>query len=127
MGARVPIMLTSRSDPEASRLTLLHARHPCQPAQARQISAMSAARLLTLNAGSSTLKFAVYELPRDLIAAGVLAYGFHGLSYDYIASVLRAQDGPRAGGRAIVLHLGSGVSLCAACSPRTMEPCPARS
>lgn len=55
----------------------------------------------------------LYALPRDLIAEGVLAYGFHGLSYDYIAGVLRAQDGPRAGGRSIVLHLGSGVSLCA--------------
>jgi acetate kinase len=55
----------------------------------------------------------LYALPRDLIDEGVLAYGFHGLSYEYIASVLRAQEGPDAGGRAIVLHLGSGVSLCA--------------
>lgn len=55
----------------------------------------------------------LYALPRDLIAEGVLAYGFHGLSYDYIAGVLRARDESRAGGRAIVLHLGSGVSLCA--------------
>lgn len=55
----------------------------------------------------------LYALPRDLIAEGVLAYGFHGLSYAYIASTLRAQEGPEAGGRAIVLHLGSGVSLCA--------------
>jgi len=55
----------------------------------------------------------LYALPRDLIDEGVLAYGFHGLSYDYIAGVLRQRDGPRAGGRAIVLHLGSGVSLCA--------------
>ena len=55
----------------------------------------------------------LYALPRDLIDEGVLAYGFHGLSYEYIASVLRAQDGPAAGGRAIVCHLGSGVSLCA--------------
>jgi acetate kinase len=55
----------------------------------------------------------LYALPRDLIAEGVLAYGFHGLSYDYIAGALRAQDGARAGGRAVVLHLGSGASLCA--------------
>ena len=55
----------------------------------------------------------LYALPRDLIDQGVLAYGFHGLSYDYIAGMLRAEDGPRAGGRAIVMHLGSGVSLCA--------------
>jgi len=55
----------------------------------------------------------LYALPRELVDEGVLAYGFHGLSYDYIASALRAQEGPEAGGRAIVLHLGSGVSLCA--------------
>lgn len=55
----------------------------------------------------------LYALPRDLIEEGVLAYGFHGLSYDYVAGVLRAREGPEAGGRTIVLHLGSGVSLCA--------------
>lgn len=55
----------------------------------------------------------LYALPRDLIDAGVLAYGFHGLSYDYISGVLQAQDGVRAASRTIVLHLGSGVSLCA--------------
>jgi acetate kinase len=62
----------------------------------------------------------LYALPRDLIDAGVVAYGFHGLSYDYIASVLLAQEGPEAGGRAIVLHLGSGVSLCALANGRSM-------
>ena len=54
----------------------------------------------------------LYALPRELIGEGVLAYGFHGLSYDYIAGVLR-DEAPQAGGRAIVLHLGSGASLCA--------------
>jgi acetate kinase len=55
----------------------------------------------------------LYALPRDLITEGVLAYGFHGLSFQYIAGVLRDQAPLDAGGRAIVLHLGSGVSLCA--------------
>lgn len=55
----------------------------------------------------------LYGLPRELIDEGVIAYGFHGLSYAYIAGVLRDQEGHDAGGRAIVLHLGSGVSLCA--------------
>ncbi len=55
----------------------------------------------------------LYALPRNLIEQGVIAYGFHGLSFDYISGVLRAHEGPRAGGRCIVLHLGSGVSLCA--------------
>lgn len=55
----------------------------------------------------------LYALPRELIAEGVLAYGFHGLSYEYIAGVLRDQAPADAGGRTIVLHLGSGASLCA--------------
>lgn len=55
----------------------------------------------------------LYALPRELTEEGVLAYGFHGLSYDYIASMLRERQGPAAGGRVIVAHLGSGVSLCA--------------
>lgn len=55
----------------------------------------------------------LYALPREFIDEGVIAYGFHGLSYQYIAGQLREQDGATAGGRAIVLHLGSGVSLCA--------------
>lgn len=55
----------------------------------------------------------LYALPRDLIDEGVVAYGFHGLSFDYIAGELRTQDPQHAGGRSIVLHLGSGVSLCA--------------
>lgn len=62
----------------------------------------------------------LYALPRDLIDEGVLAYGFHGLSYQYIAEQLRLEDGPAAGGRTIVLHLGSGVSLCAMIEGRSV-------
>jgi acetate kinase len=55
----------------------------------------------------------LYGLPRALSDGGIIAYGFHGLSYAYIASVLRQRYGASAGGRVIVAHLGSGVSLCA--------------
>ncbi len=55
----------------------------------------------------------LYGLPRRLSDEGIVAYGFHGLSYGHAAAVLRARYGPRAGGRAIVAHLGSGASLCA--------------
>jgi len=52
-------------------------------------------------------------LPREIRRAGVQRYGFHGLSYEYIASVL-PRDAPEiAGGRVVVAHLGSGASLCA--------------
>lgn len=55
----------------------------------------------------------LYALPRALSDQGMIAYGFHGLSYAHIAARLRELDGSRAGGRTIVAHLGSGASLCA--------------
>jgi len=55
----------------------------------------------------------LYGLPRGLTESGVISFGFHGISYGYIASRLQARHGPEAGGRAIVAHLGSGASLCA--------------
>jgi acetate kinase len=55
----------------------------------------------------------VVPLPRDICRAGVQRYGFHGLSYEYIASMLPTVAPEIAGGRVIVAHLGSGASLCA--------------
>lgn len=52
-------------------------------------------------------------LPRALTEAGVRRYGFHGLSYEYIASVLPEHLGAAADSRIIVAHLGNGASLCA--------------
>ena len=52
-------------------------------------------------------------LPRAVVGDGVQRYGFHGLSYEYIASVLPHTAPEIAGGRVIVAHLGSGASLCA--------------
>ncbi len=54
-----------------------------------------------------------YALPQELTAAGIRRYGFHGLSYQYIAGVLPEHLGAAAGGRVIVAHLGNGASLCA--------------
>ncbi|MGO4837208.1 acetate/propionate family kinase, partial [Rhizobiaceae sp. 2RAB30] len=54
----------------------------------------------------------LYGLPRALTEAGIVSYGFHGLSFGYIAARLRDRYGEKAGGRAIVAHLGSGSSLC---------------
>jgi acetate kinase len=55
----------------------------------------------------------VVPLPADIRALGVQRYGFHGLSYEYIASVLPDVAPDVADGRVIVAHLGSGASLCA--------------
>jgi acetate kinase len=55
----------------------------------------------------------IVPLPRDICRAGVQRYGFHGLSYEYIATVLPTVAPEIAHGRVIVAHLGSGASLCA--------------
>ena len=52
-------------------------------------------------------------LPSEIRNAGVQRYGFHGLSYEYIASVLPSVAPEIASGRVIVAHLGSGASMCA--------------
>jgi acetate kinase len=55
----------------------------------------------------------MFALPAELTEAGVRRYGFHGLSYEYIASVLPQFDPAAARGRTVVLHLGNGASMCA--------------
>lgn len=54
-----------------------------------------------------------YALPRKFTELGIRRYGFHGLSYDYIASQLSNLDERAATGRTLVAHLGNGASLCA--------------
>jgi acetate kinase len=60
-------------------------------------------------------------LPREICRDGVQRYGFHGLSYEYIASVLPQVAPEIAEGRVIVAHLGSGVSLCAMKNRRSVD------
>jgi len=55
----------------------------------------------------------MYALPRKFYDEGVRRYGFHGLSCEYIVRELEATEGHLAGGRVIVLHLGSGSSMTA--------------
>lgn len=54
-----------------------------------------------------------FALPRRYTDEGVRRYGFHGLSYEYIASVLPTIDPQAAAGRTVVAHLGNGASMCA--------------
>jgi len=54
-----------------------------------------------------------FALPKAITDRGVRRYGFHGLSYEYIASVLPERDARAAGGKTVVLHLGNGSSMCA--------------
>jgi acetate kinase len=52
-------------------------------------------------------------LPRRFHDAGVRRYGFHGLSYEFIATRMRELAPHLAAGRVVVAHLGNGASLCA--------------
>lgn len=55
----------------------------------------------------------MYALPRRLYDQGILRYGFHGLSYEYVMRELHTLEGKLANGRVIIAHLGSGASMVA--------------
>ena len=62
-----------------------------------------------------------YAIPYQLHAEGVRRYGFHGLSYEYVAKTLPQVAPDVAKGRVIVAHLGSGASMCALKKGRSAE------
>jgi acetate kinase len=62
-----------------------------------------------------------YAIPERFYAEGVRRYGFHGLSYEYIAERLKEAAPAIASGRMIVAHLGSGASMCALADGRSVE------
>jgi acetate kinase len=61
-----------------------------------------------------------FALPRELTAAGVRRYGFHGLSYDYIVHRLAETEPALARARLVIAHLGNGASLCAVRDGRSL-------
>jgi acetate kinase len=62
-----------------------------------------------------------YAIPESLYAEGVRRYGFHGLSYEYVAGRLLEIAPDIAKGRVIVAHLGSGASMCALANGKSVE------
>jgi acetate kinase len=62
----------------------------------------------------------MFGLPYAMFEEGVRRYGFHGLSYEYVASVLPHHAERAAQGRTIVLHLGNGASMCALAAGRSV-------
>jgi acetate kinase len=62
-----------------------------------------------------------FAIPERFYAEGVRRYGFHGLSYEYVAGRLREVAPTVAAGRVIVAHLGSGASMCALSNGRSIE------
>ncbi len=62
---------------------------------------------------SQTMLARSYALPRALRDEGVLRYGFHGISYEFVSRRLQDLDPKLAAGRVVIAHLGNGASLCA--------------
>jgi acetate kinase len=62
-----------------------------------------------------------YAIPDRFYAEGVRRYGFHGLSYEFVASRLAQMVPEIAAGRVIIAHLGSGASMCAHLAGRSIE------
>jgi acetate kinase len=62
-----------------------------------------------------------YALPDDFYQEGIRRYGFHGLSYEYVASQLPRVASDIAKGRVVVAHLGSGASMCAINDGKSVE------
>ena len=62
-----------------------------------------------------------FAIPARFYAEGVRRYGFHGLSYEYVAQRMREVVPDMAAGRVIVAHLGSGASMCALANGRSVE------
>ncbi|MGI3168303.1 acetate/propionate family kinase [Pseudooceanicola sp. C21-150M6] len=63
----------------------------------------------------------LFALPRDYYKEGIRRYGFHGLSYDYVARHLRCHHPELAKGRIVAAHLGNGASLCAMRDGQSMD------
>jgi len=101
---------------EFNDLAPLHEPHNIRAIEALTTAAPELAQVACFDTafhGTITGPAATFALPRSLTEGAVRRYGFHGLSYDYIASVLRQYLGEAAAGRVIVAHLGHGASMCA--------------
>jgi acetate kinase len=62
-----------------------------------------------------------YALPRRYTDAGIIRFGFHGLSYEYIMQELKSLDSEAARGRVVVAHLGNGASMAAVLDGRCLD------
>lgn len=120
-GARytAPVLLSDADVEALEALTVLAPLH--QPHSVAAIRAARAARPLLPQVACFDTAFHSTQpevatrlaLPDAIVSKGVRRYGFHGLSYAYIARELRRIDPALAKGRVLVAHLGNGASLCA--------------
>lgn len=118
-GFTAPVLVNAEVLAELQRLVPLAPLH--QPHNLSAISALSerdaaipqVACFDTAFHRSIPARDQLYGLPLALAREGLRRYGFHGLSYEFIAGALPKYDASAAGGRTIVAHLGNGASLCA--------------
>ncbi len=114
-----PIVIDAEKRKALERLSVLAPLH--QPYNLAGVAAMTAAAPGALQVACFDTAFhrghpkvaEVYALPQAITASGVRRYGFHGLSYEYIAGALGEIDPELAAGEVVVAHLGSGASMCA--------------
>ena len=114
-----PVRLTDEVLSELDALVPLAPLH--QPHNLRAVRAVSALLPQVPQVGCFDTAFhhtqlplaQAFALPRALSARGIKRYGFHGLSYDYVARQLPDVIGERAQGAVVIAHLGNGASMCA--------------
>ncbi len=104
-------------------LAPLHQPHNLAPVQAVLAAAPHLFQVGCFDTGFHTQQPALaqaFALPAEITDRGVRRYGFHGLSYEYIASVLPGLDAGLGQAKVIVAHLGNGASMCAIDSGRSI-------
>jgi acetate kinase len=114
-----PVVLDNESLLELERLCPLAPLHQphniaaVRAAQALKPQALQVACFDTMFHRTQPQVAQMFGLPRYLFESGIKRYGFHGLSYEYIAGVLPDELGVLAEGKIVVAHLGNGASMCA--------------
>jgi len=114
-----PVLLTQEVLAELDALVPLAPLHqPHNLAPIRSLARLKPAlpQVACFDTAFHTTQAAVakaFALPYALSEAGIQRYGFHGLSYEYVANVLADHLGEASDGRVVVAHLGAGASMCA--------------
>jgi acetate kinase len=120
---RVTAALLSRLD-ELAELAPLHVPHNVEPIRELAASRPDLMQVACFDTAFHATMPAVatrFGLPRRYFDAGIRRYGFHGLSYEYVAERLKLDAPNLHRGRVIAAHLGSGASLCAMQGGRSVE------
>ncbi len=105
-------------------LALLHQPHNLAPIRSLAASHPQLPQVACFDTGFHSGHADVasrFALPRALHDSGIRRYGFHGLSYEYVARALARCAPELASGRVVVAHLGSGASLCAMRNGRSVD------